>query len=70
MEGIVIYPRTQSTEMKARSLVTLPLALSLGMPAVALTGTVAAMAVMLTPSVASAADTGTISGVVTDAKSK
>lgn len=66
----MIYPRTHGTEMRARSLVTLPLALSLGMPAVALTGVTAAMAVMLVPSTAEAADDGTISGVVTDAKTK
>ena len=66
----MIYPRTQSTEMRARSLVTLPLALSLGMPATALMGTVVAVAAMLVPSTANAADNGTISGVVTDEKTK
>ena len=59
--------------MRARSLATLPLALTLGTPGLAFTGvaaTLATAAAMLVPSTVQAADTGTISGVVTDQKSK
>ncbi len=42
--------------MRARSLVNLHLVLSLGVPAVALPGTIVAVAAMLVPNTASAAD--------------
>lgn len=50
----------------ARSLTTLPLTFALGLPVATLAGA----AVMLAPGTAEAADNGTISGVITDAKTK